>query len=173
MDAVSDTRERHRRDQRIDPGGVRLPLTPPLVRTPFCGQLLSSSECLGLRDRVGDDRLTRPDERFVLKAIIGHFAAVPAVERRSCVLARGAWRIRGVHPRPEEDVMEPVPLLDCAGRRRSPATLFNFHQDTCPATRVHADVGMSPSCAAEDLGGSRAWSPANGGGRRHRAAWIP
>ena len=66
--------------------------------------------------------------------------------------------------------MEPVPLLDCAGRRRSPATLFNFHQDTCPATRVHADVGMSPSCAAEDLGGSRAWSPANGGGRRHRAA---
>ena len=42
---------------------------------------------------------------------------------------------RRVHPRPEEDVMEPVPLLDCAGRRRSPATLSSFHQGRAPRNK--------------------------------------
>jgi site-specific recombinase XerD len=37
--------------------------------------------------------------------------------------------------RPEEDVMEPVPLLDCAGRRRSPATLSSFHQGRPPRNK--------------------------------------
>src|SRR5690242_4891562 len=59
---------------------------------------------------------------------------LPAVERR---LRAGARRegIPGVHPRPEEDVMEPVPLLDCAGRRRSPATLSSFHQGRVPRNK--------------------------------------
>src|SRR5260370_27540603 len=34
-----------------------------------------------------------------------------------------------------EDVMESVPLLDCAGRRRSPATLPSFHQDRQPRNK--------------------------------------
>jgi hypothetical protein len=34
-----------------------------------------------------------------------------------------------------EDVMESVPLLDCAGRRRSPATLPSFHQDRAPRNK--------------------------------------
>src|SRR6202011_6126594 len=43
--------------------------------------------------------------------------------------------IAGVDRRPEEDVMESVPLLDCAGRRRSPATLSTFHQGRPPRNR--------------------------------------
>ena len=31
--------------------------------------------------------------------------------------------------------MESVPLLDCAGRRRSPATLSSFHQDRTPRNK--------------------------------------
>jgi site-specific recombinase XerD len=34
-----------------------------------------------------------------------------------------------------EDVMDSVPLLDCAGRRRSPATLSSFHQDRAPRNK--------------------------------------
>jgi site-specific recombinase XerD len=34
-----------------------------------------------------------------------------------------------------EDVMESVPLLDCAGRRRSPATLPSFHEDRAPRNK--------------------------------------
>ena len=37
--------------------------------------------------------------------------------------------------RPEEDLMEPVPLLNRAGRRRSPATLSGFHQDRPPRNK--------------------------------------
>jgi hypothetical protein len=40
-----------------------------------------------------------------------------------------------VDRRPEEDVMESVPLLDCAGRRRSPATLSSFHQGRWPRNK--------------------------------------
>jgi integrase len=32
-----------------------------------------------------------------------------------------------IHPRPEEDEMESSPLLDRAGRRRSPASLPGYH----------------------------------------------
>jgi len=35
----------------------------------------------------------------------------------------------------EEDVMESLPLLDCAGRRRSPATLSSFHQGRAPRNK--------------------------------------
>ena len=31
--------------------------------------------------------------------------------------------------------MESVPLLDCAGRRRSPATLSSFHQGRAPRNK--------------------------------------
>ncbi len=31
--------------------------------------------------------------------------------------------------------MEPMPLLDCAGRRRSPATLSSFHQGRTPRNK--------------------------------------
>jgi site-specific recombinase XerD len=34
-----------------------------------------------------------------------------------------------------EDLMESVPLLDCAGRRRSPATLPSFHHDRQPRNK--------------------------------------
>jgi site-specific recombinase XerD len=37
-----------------------------------------------------------------------------------------------VDRRPEEDPMESVVLLDCVGRRRSPATLSSFHQGRSP-----------------------------------------
>jgi site-specific recombinase XerD len=40
-----------------------------------------------------------------------------------------------VDRRPEEDVMESLPLLDCAGRRRSPATLSSFHQGRSPRNK--------------------------------------
>jgi hypothetical protein len=39
---------------------------------------------------------------------------------------------RAVNRRPKEDVMQAVPLLDRAGRRRSPATTSNFHQGVPP-----------------------------------------
>jgi integrase len=37
--------------------------------------------------------------------------------------------------RPQGDVMHSVPLLDCAGRRRSPATLARFHRDRPPRNK--------------------------------------
>jgi site-specific recombinase XerD len=37
--------------------------------------------------------------------------------------------------RPEEDVMESTAQLDCAGRRRSPATLASFHQGLSPRNK--------------------------------------
>ena len=37
--------------------------------------------------------------------------------------------------RPEEDVMESLPLLDRAGRRRSPATLSSFHLGRPPRNK--------------------------------------
>jgi integrase len=41
----------------------------------------------------------------------------------------------GVDHRLKEDVMESEPLLDCAGRRRSPATLSSFHQGRPPRNK--------------------------------------
>src|SRR5258708_4032900 len=41
----------------------------------------------------------------------------------------------GCDRRPEEDVMESVALLDCAGRRRSPAPLSTFHQGRPPRNK--------------------------------------
>jgi hypothetical protein len=35
----------------------------------------------------------------------------------------------------EEDVMESVSLLDCAGRRRSPATLREYHKGRTPRNK--------------------------------------
>jgi hypothetical protein len=37
--------------------------------------------------------------------------------------------------RPEEDVMESTPLLDCAYRRRSPATTSSFHRGFSPKNK--------------------------------------
>jgi site-specific recombinase XerD len=37
--------------------------------------------------------------------------------------------------RPQEDTMESLPLLDRAGRRRSPATLYSFHQGLPPRNK--------------------------------------
>jgi hypothetical protein len=37
--------------------------------------------------------------------------------------------------RPKEDVMRSAPLLDCAGRRRSPATLSGFQQGRPPRNK--------------------------------------
>src|SRR5436853_3304243 len=39
------------------------------------------------------------------------------------------------HHRPKEDTMESAPLLDCAGRRRSPATLPGYHQGRPPRNK--------------------------------------
>src|SRR5437868_10308744 len=41
----------------------------------------------------------------------------------------------GVSHRPKEDVMRSTPLLDCAGPRRSPATLSGFHQGRPPRNK--------------------------------------
>ena len=40
-----------------------------------------------------------------------------------------------VHHSPKEDVVQSVPPLDCAGRRRSPATLASFHVDRAPRNK--------------------------------------
>jgi integrase len=40
-----------------------------------------------------------------------------------------------VNHRPKEDVMESAPLLDCAGRRRSPATLPGYHRGRPPRNK--------------------------------------
>jgi integrase len=47
----------------------------------------------------------------------------------------GQWDHAGVDRHPEEDVMQSVQLLDCAGRRRSPATLSSFHQGLPPRNK--------------------------------------
>src|SRR5437588_10025042 len=39
------------------------------------------------------------------------------------------------HPRPKEDTMDSVPLLDCAGRRRSPATVPGHHRGRSPRNK--------------------------------------
>jgi integrase len=36
---------------------------------------------------------------------------------------------------PEEDVMQSLLMLDCAGRRRSPATTSSFHHDLAPRNK--------------------------------------
>jgi site-specific recombinase XerD len=41
----------------------------------------------------------------------------------------------GVNRRPREDLMESVPLVDCVGRRRSPATLASFHRARAPRNK--------------------------------------
>ena len=40
-----------------------------------------------------------------------------------------------VNHRPKEDVMESAPLVDCAGRRRSPATLPGYHRGRPPRNK--------------------------------------
>ena len=47
----------------------------------------------------------------------------------------GDATMRTVNRRPKEDVMESTPLLDCAGRRRSPATTSSFHQGLTPRNK--------------------------------------
>jgi site-specific recombinase XerD len=42
-----------------------------------------------------------------------------------------------VNHRPQEDVMESLPMLDRAGRRRSPATTSSFHQGLPPRNKGH------------------------------------
>jgi integrase len=41
----------------------------------------------------------------------------------------------GVDHRLKKDAMESAPLFDCAGRRRSPATLSNCHQGRAPRNK--------------------------------------
>src|SRR5438552_14982817 len=41
----------------------------------------------------------------------------------------------GVSHRPKEDIMRSTRLLDCAGRRRSPATLASFHRGRPPRNK--------------------------------------
>jgi hypothetical protein len=48
---------------------------------------------------------------------------------------RGSREIVGFDRRPEKDVMQFVGLLDCAGRRRSPATVSGFHQARVPRNK--------------------------------------
>ena len=45
--------------------------------------------------------------------------------------------------RSKEDVMESTSLLDCAGRRRSPATTSSFHEGLSPAIRA---CGIRRTC---------------------------
>jgi len=40
-----------------------------------------------------------------------------------------------VNHRPKEDVMESTQLVDCAGRRRSPATLPGYHRGRPPRNK--------------------------------------
>ncbi len=49
--------------------------------------------------------------------------------------AVGSREHRGFDRRPEDDLMEPVGLLDRAGRRRSQATLSGFHQGRVPRNK--------------------------------------
>ena len=44
----------------------------------------------------------------------------------------------GVDHRLKKDAMESAPLFDCAGRRRSPATLSSCHQDRAPRNKACA-----------------------------------
>ena len=41
----------------------------------------------------------------------------------------------GIDHRPKEDLMASPPMLDCAGRRRSPATLPGYHQGRPPRNK--------------------------------------
>src|SRR5205085_4095804 len=56
-------------------------------------------------------------------------------ERCSERLCRGIGRDDVRVNRLKEVVMESISLLDCAGRRRSPATLASFHQDRAPRNK--------------------------------------
>jgi site-specific recombinase XerD len=50
-----------------------------------------------------------------------------------------------VNRRPEEDVVEPLPPLDSAGRRRSPATTANFHLGRPPHNKGMRYPGDPPT----------------------------
>ncbi len=53
--------------------------------------------------------------------------------------------------------MEPVPLLDCVGRRRSPATLSSFHQGRAPRNKGRRYPPDPPS-VEEIIAVMRAWA---------------
>jgi integrase len=74
----------------------------------------------------------------------------PGCDLQACAFARRASEGRGhstcsdhraarddrvVNHRPKEDVMESAPLVDCAGRRRSPATLPGYHRGRPPRNK--------------------------------------
>ena len=54
-------------------------------------------------------------------------------------LKRGRWRFK---PPSQEDVMHPAPL-DCAGRRRSPATLSGFHHGCRHGQRLRLSTRLA------------------------------
>src|ERR1019366_3525356 len=109
---------------------------------------------LAPRGHVRRRSLFLPTESYITTALATNHADAPSGSRGALTIAspmgagigdradgRGSpgrlspRRSRVVNRRPEEDVMESVPLLDCAGRRRSPATLSSFHQGRSPRNK--------------------------------------
>ena len=84
------------------------------------------------RDRTARDPLreTTPLPRARLRSRL--WRRTPDACRR----ARAEWQHGLVFDRrPEEDVMESFPLLDCTGRRRSPATTPGFRTGIAPRNK--------------------------------------
>jgi hypothetical protein len=71
---------------------------------------------------------------MVVQEVFRHDNAARARETVSQDASRQTGRRDddGVNRRPREDTMESVPLVDCAGRCRSPATLASFHHGRAP-----------------------------------------
>src|SRR3954451_22833494 len=62
-------------------------------------------------------------------------ASARARPRHTCSVHRAGREDGVVNHRPKEDVMESAPLVDCAGRRRSPATLPGYHRGRPPRNK--------------------------------------
>ncbi len=62
-------------------------------------------------------------------------ASARARPQHTCSDNRAARDDGVVNHRPKEDVMKSAPLVDCAGRRRSPATLPGYHRGRPPRNK--------------------------------------
>jgi integrase len=86
------------------------------------------------RQRPSARRLERPDRTARCRAVT--IALDPSHSRPDGCGRRELGQDDGsVNHRPQEDVMESLPLLDRAGRRRSPATHSSFHRGVPPRNK--------------------------------------
>ncbi len=121
------------------------------IRLPLVGRSHSCLVAPLVRDRIGDVWIGPTERRDVERRRL--HCSVGLATLRARVAREMTRTMVGTTIVHMEDTMESLPLLDRAGRYRSPATLSSFHQGLPPRTRGFATRRThrqwrrsSPSC---------------------------